>query len=220
MTVDVRFLEAFQARYPEKVTMIAVSKTQPAAAVREAFAQGVRAFGENYVQEAIDKQAELRDLPIVWHFIGPLQSNKTRPVAEAFDWVHSIDRLKLAERLSAQRPDGLPRLKVLLQVNVSGEASKSGVAPSEVFDLARAMLALPRLQFRGLMAIPEPTADETLLRARFALLKTELGRLNDALGLSLDTLSMGMSSDYALAIEEGATHVRIGSAIFGARQKQ
>ena len=196
--------------------LIAVSKTQTAERLRDAFSAGLHSFGENYLQEALDKQAALADLPIEWHFIGPLQSNKTRPVAEHFSWVHSIDRLKLAQRLSDQRPADLPLLQVCLQVNVSGEDSKSGVAPADLPALAHAVAALPRLQLRGLMAIPEPTPDQALLRARFA----ELRRLRDALvaaGLPLDTLSMGMSADYALAIEEGATMIRIGSLLFGAR---
>ena len=198
------------------VTLVAVSKTQPAARLREAFALGLTVFGENYLQEALEKQAALADLPIEWHFIGPLQSNKTRSVAEHFAWVHSVDRLKLAERLSAQRPPHLPLLQVCLQVNVSGEDSKSGVAPAQVVELAQAVHALPGLCLRGLMAIPEPSADAGLLRDRFALLRTLQQQLVAA-GLPLDTLSMGMSADYALAIEEGATHVRIGSALFGAR---
>ncbi len=198
------------------VTVVAVSKTQPAVRLREAFALGLSVFGENYVQEALDKQAQLLDLPIEWHFIGPLQSNKTRPVAEQFAWVHSVDRLKLAERLSAQRPPHLAPLQVCLQVNVSGEESKSGVAPADVLALAQAVQVLPGLRLRGLMAIPEPSTDQALLRARFALLRTLLHQLA-AQGLPVDTLSMGMSADYPLALQEGATHIRIGSALFGAR---
>lgn len=203
-------------RDPAAVSLLAVSKTWPAAAVREAAAAGQRAFGENYVQEGVDKIEALRDLALEWHFIGPLQSNKTRPVANAFDWVHGIDRLKIAERLSAQRDVHLPPLKVCIQVNVSGEDSKSGVAPDEVAALAQAVAALPRLRLRGLMCIPEPTGDVALLRARFALLR----RLHDdlvATGLALDTLSMGMSHDIEPAIAEGATIVRVGTAIFGER---
>jgi hypothetical protein len=205
-------------RDPAAVSLLAVSKTWPAAAVREAAAAGQRAFGENYVQEGVDKVEALRELGLEWHFIGPLQSNKTRPVANAFDWVHGIDRLKIAERLSAQRDVHLPPLNVCIQVNVSGEDSKSGVAPEEVAALAQAVAALPRLCLRGLMCIPEPTEDTALLRSRFALLR----RLRDELvasGLVLDTLSMGMSHDIEPAIAEGATIVRVGTAIFGERTR-
>ncbi|MBN8443399.1 MAG: YggS family pyridoxal phosphate-dependent enzyme [Thauera sp.] len=203
-------------RDPATVGLLAVSKTWPADALRAAAAAGQRAFGENYVQEGADKVAELAALDLEWHFIGPLQSNKTRPVAGAFDWVHSIDRLKIADRLSAQRDAHLPPLNVCIQVNVSGEDSKSGVAPDELPALAQAVAALPRLRLRGLMCIPEPTDDVALLRSRFATLRT----LKDALvadGLALDTLSMGMSHDIEAAIAEGATIVRVGTAIFGAR---
>jgi len=215
-----RIRQAAQAagRKPESVALLAVSKTWPADAVREAAAAGQRAFGENYVQEGCAKVAELRELGLEWHFIGPLQSNKTRPVAEAFDWVHSVDRLKIAERLSAQRDAHLPPLQVCIQVNVSGEESKSGVAPAEVEALAQAVAGLPRLQLRGLMAIPEPSDDPTVLHARFA----ELRKLRDRLaagGLALDTLSMGMSHDLDVAVAEGATMVRVGTAIFGERRK-
>lgn len=205
-------------REPADVTLLAVSKTWPAEAVREAAAAGQRAFGENYVQEGVDKVEALRALDLEWHFIGPLQSNKTRPVASAFDWVHGVDRLKIAERLSAQRDVHLPPLNVCIQVNVSGEASKSGVAPDEVVALATSVAALPRLQLRGLMCIPEPTQDLALLRSRFALLRG----LRDELvgrGLGLDTLSMGMSDDIEAAIAEGATIVRVGTAIFGERPR-
>lgn len=205
-------------RTPDEVHLLAVSKTWPAAAVREAAAAGQRAFGENYVQEGVDKIEALRELGLEWHFIGPLQSNKTRLVASAFDWVHSIDRLKIAERLSAQRDVHLAPLNVCLQVNVSGEESKSGVAPGEVATLAQAVADLPRLRLRGLMCIPEPTGDVTLLRARFALLR-ELQAQLIAAGLSLDTLSMGMSHDIEPAIAEGATIVRVGTAIFGERAR-
>jgi pyridoxal phosphate enzyme (YggS family) len=205
-------------RTPDEVHLLAVSKTWPAAAVREAAAAGQRAFGENYVQEGVDKIEALRELGLEWHFIGPLQSNKTRLVASAFDWVHSIDRLKIAERLSAQRDVHLAPLNVCLQVNVSGEESKSGVAPGEVAALAQAVADLPRLRLRGLMCIPEPTGDVTLLRARFALLR-ELQAQLIAAGLSLDTLSMGMSHDIEPAVAEGATIVRVGTAIFGERAR-
>ncbi|HJV06072.1 MAG TPA: YggS family pyridoxal phosphate-dependent enzyme [Chromobacteriaceae bacterium] len=198
------------------VTLLAVSKTFPAAAIREAYADGQRAFGENYVQELESKAQELADLAIEWHFIGPLQSNKTRPVAQTAHWVHSVERLKIAERLSAQRPPELAPLNVCLQVNVSGEASKSGCAPAEARALAQAVAALPHLRLRGLMCIPEPTEDASRLAAQFALLRTIFQQLQ-ADGLALDTLSMGMSADMALAVHEGATLVRVGSAIFGAR---
>lgn len=200
--------------------LLAVSKTWPAASVREAAAAGQRAFGENYVQEAVGKAAELAaDLAapkLDWHFIGPLQSNKTRAVAEHFAWVHSVDRLKIAERLAAQRPPGMPPLQACIQVNVSGEASKSGCAPDQAAALAHAVAALPGLRLRGLMAIPEPGDDNRLQRSRFALLRQLRDRLN-AEGLRLDTLSMGMSEDLEAAIMEGATIVRVGTAIFGKR---
>jgi pyridoxal phosphate enzyme (YggS family) len=199
-----------------EVRLLAVSKTFPAAAVREAYAGGQVAFGENYLQEALDKMAVLRDLPLEWHFIGPIQSNKTRPIAENFAWVHGVDRLKIAERLSEQRPPHLPPLNICLQVNVSGEQSKSGVAEEEVEQLALAIWQLPNLKLRGLMSIPAPAADETAQRLPFARMRAIFGKLN-ALGLGLDTLSMGMSHDYPAAIQEGATIVRIGTAIFGAR---
>jgi len=202
----------------QSVTLLAVSKTFPAGAVREALGAGQRAFGENYVQEALAKIDALADLrsTLEWHLIGPLQSNKTREVAAAFDWVHSIDRLKVAERLSAQRPTGLPPLQVCLQVNVSGEASKSGVAPAELPALAHAVAALPNLRLRGLMSIPEPATDPVAQRAPHRLLHQWLDRLR-AEGLALDTLSMGMTADLEAAIAEGATIVRVGTAIFGER---
>jgi hypothetical protein len=200
------------------VTLLAVSKTQGAQAVREAAAAGQRAFGENYVQEALDKIAALADLrpQLEWHLIGPLQSNKTRPVAEAFDWVHSVDRLKIAQRLSEQRPVTLPPLNLCLQVNTSGEASKSGLAPGDVLPLARAVAALPGLKLRGLMAIPEPAGDYEAQRVPHRALRELLEQLR-AHGLALDTLSMGMSTDIEAAIAEGATIVRVGTAVFGER---
>lgn len=203
----------------QSVTILAVSKTVDAATLRQAYALGQRSFGENYVQEALDKIGALADLRgmLQWHLIGPLQSNKTRVVAEHFDWVHSVDRLKTAQRLSEQRPGSLPDLQVCLQVNVSGEASKSGVAPQEVPALARAVAALPRLRLRGLMSIPEPAADPQAQRAPHAVLRELLGTLQ-ARGLALDTLSMGMSADLEAAVLEGSTLVRVGTAIFGARQ--
>ncbi len=200
------------------IRLVAVSKTFSAQAVRKAYHAGQLAFGENYLQEALEKIAALRDLPLEWHFIGPIQSNKTRAIAENFSWVHSVDRLKIAERLSAQRPTHLPPLNICLQVNVSGEASKSGVAPDEVLQLAREVATLPHLTLRGLMAIPAPATDEAAQRAPFVLMHQLLQELNEQ-GLSLDTLSMGMSHDYPVAIQEGATMVRIGTAIFGGRAK-
>lgn len=207
-------------RPADAVGLLAVSKTCPADAVRTALDTGQHAFGENYVQEALDKIAALADrrAELQWHLIGPLQSNKTRPVAEAFDWVHSVDRLKIAQRLSEQRPAALPPLNVCLQVNVSGEASKSGVAPAELPALARAVAALPRLRLRGLMAIPEPVDDPVAQRAPHARLRGLLQALQ-AQGLALDTLSMGMSADLEAAVQEGATMLRIGTAIFGARAR-
>lgn len=213
--VAARIREAAQAagRDPDTVGLLAVSKTQPAEAIREANGAGLSDFGENYLQEALEKQADLADLALTWHFIGPIQSNKTRAIAAHFDWVHSVDRLKIAQRLSEQRPTELPPLNVCLQVNVSGEASKSGCAPQDVAELARAIATLPNLRLRGLMAIPEPTDDRAEQHAAFARLR----QLQQALALELDTLSMGMSQDLEAAIAEGATWVRIGTALFGAR---
>ncbi|CAB3749473.1 YggS family pyridoxal phosphate-dependent enzyme [Paraburkholderia solisilvae] len=206
-------------RDPRAVTLLAVSKTFPAEDVRAAHAAGQHAFGENYLQEALTKLDALADLrgSIEWHFIGPLQSNKTRPVAERFDWVHSVDRLKIAQRLAEQRPAGLPPLNVCVQVNVSGEASKSGVAPGEAAQVARAVAALPTLRLRGLMAIPEPIGSIEAQRAPHRVLRELFEQLR-ADGLALDTLSMGMSGDLEAAVLEGATMVRIGTAIFGARE--
>ncbi|NML13901.1 YggS family pyridoxal phosphate-dependent enzyme [Azohydromonas caseinilytica] len=211
---------AAAGRPGQDVTLLAVSKTFGADAVREAQAAGQRAFGENYVQEALDKIAALADLrsDLEWHLIGPLQSNKTRVVAESFDWVHSVDRFKIAERLSAQRPDHLPPLQLCLQVNVSGEASKSGVAPEEVAALASQVARLPKLRLRGLMSIPEPAADFESQRAPHRVLHALLRELQQQ-GLALDTLSMGMSADLEAAVAEGATIVRIGTAIFGGRPR-
>ncbi len=217
-----RILAACSAagRDPAEVRLLAVSKTWPPAALRVAAEAGQRAFGENYVQEALPKIAALADLGLEWHFIGPLQSNKTRAVAERFAWVHSIDRLKIAERLSAQRPAGMPPLEVCVEVNVSGEESKSGCAPEEAPALCRAVAALPNLRLRGLMAIPEPVPgaapDSAVVRRRFARLRELRDEIN-AGGLAMDTLSMGMSADLEAAIFEGATIVRIGTAIFGER---
>ncbi len=208
-----------QATRPvQSVTLLVVSKTFGADAVREAVAAGERRFGENYVLEGVEKIAALSDLrdAIEWHLIGPLQSNKTRVVAEQFDWVHSVDRLKIAQRLSEQRPAQLAPLHVCLQVNISGETSKSGLRPDEVPAVAQAVAALPRVVLRGLMAIPEPAADFNAQRAPHRALHDLLESLN-ASGLALDTLSMGMSADLEAAIAEGATIVRVGSAIFGGR---
>ena len=197
----------------DHIGLLAVSKTKPAVAVREAYAAGIRDFGENYLQEALEKQTEPSELTLIWHFIGTIQSNKTKPIAEHFAWVHSVDRLKIAQRLSEQRPNHLPPLNICLQVNVSAEDSKSGCAPAELAALAQAVSQLPNLRLRGLMAIPEPTDDVAAQRAAFARLR----ELRDGLALPLDTLSMGMSHDLDAAIAEGATWVRIGTALFGAR---
>jgi len=205
-------------RDPASVTLLAVSKTFPANAVREAYAAGQRAFGENYVQEALDKIAALRDLQLEWHFIGPMQSNKTRVIAENFAWVHGVDRLKIAQRMSEQRPSALQPLNICLQVNVSGEASKSGVAPHEVEALALQVSLLPNVKLRGLMAIPAPADDAVAQRRPFVQMRELLQQLNTH-GLKLDTLSMGMSHDFVAAIAEGATMVRVGTAIFGLRSK-
>lgn len=214
-TLAERIRSAAQAvqRDPASVGLLAVSKTKPASDLREAYDAGLRDFGENYLQEALGKQAELTDLPLIWHFIGPIQSNKTRAIAENFAWVHSVDRLKIAQRLSEQRPPALPPLNICIQVNVSGEASKSGCSPEDLPALAQAISALPNLKLRGLMAIPEPTDDRDEQNASFAAVST----LQAQLGLPLDTLSMGMSHDLEAAIAQGATWVRIGTALFGAR---
>lgn len=203
-------------RGEDEVELLAVSKTFPADAIRDAYRAGQRRFGESYVQEALHKMEALRDLSIEWHYIGPIQSNKTRHIAEHFAWVHGIDRLKIAERLSAQRPLNLQPLQVCIEVNISGEASKSGVHPDEVAALAQAVTALPRLQLRGLMAIPAPAEDVAEQRAAFARLRGVFEQLKRR-GLQLDTLSMGMSHDFESAILEGSTIVRVGTAIFGSR---
>ena len=200
----------------EEVTLLAVSKTFGADAVRAAAAAGQRAFGENYIQEGVEKIAALRDLGRMWHCIGPIQSNKTRLVAEHLDWVHTVDRLKIAERLSAQRPADRPPLNVCIQVNIDGGANKSGVAPGEALALARAVAALPQLKLRGLMSIPEIAPDFEAARAVHASARALFDQLN-ADGLGLDTLSMGMSDDLEAAIAAGSTMVRVGTAIFGSR---
>ena len=216
--VEARVAAAVQAagRTPGSVTVIAVSKTFPAEVIRAAHAQGPRHFAENYLQEALAKIEALADLDIVWHFIGPIQSNKTRPIAERFQWVHSVDRIRIAQRLSDQRPPGLPPLQLCLQVNVSGETSKNGAEPGEVPELAAAIRDLPGVRLRGLMTIPEPTDDPALQRLRFSTLRALLPS-GTSHGQALDTLSMGMSDDLEAAIQEGATMVRIGRAIFGDR---
>lgn len=208
------------SRDADGILLLAVSKTFGPDAVIDAADAGQRAFGENYLQEALDKITAVRqqrpDLLLEWHFIGPIQSNKTRQIAEHFDWVHSVEREKIAQRLSDQRGAGLPPLNICLQVNISDEASKSGVAPGEVLALARAVAALPHLRLRGLMAIPEPAADFEQQRLPFRRLR-ELAETLQRAGLAIDTLSMGMSADMAAAVAEGATIVRVGTAIFGAR---
>ena len=217
-TIQHRLRQAEQAaqRPAHSVQLLAVSKTVSADRLRQAFAAGQTAFGENYVQEWLDKQQALADLAIEWHFIGPLQSNKTRHVAELASWIHSVDRLKIAQRLSEQRPAVLPPLNVCLQVNVSGEASKSGVDPAQTLALAQAIAALPKLRLRGLMCIPEATTDESALAAQFHCLQQLFVELQQQ-GLTFDTLSMGMSADIELAVAHGSTMVRVGSALFGAR---
>lgn len=201
---------------PEKVTLLAVSKTKPAEALREAWHAGQRDFGENYLQESLEKQAVLQDLEICWHFIGPIQSNKTRSIAESFQWVHSVDRLKIAQRLSDQRPDQLPALNICLQINISEEDSKSGITLAQLPELARQIARLPNLTLRGLMAIPAPAATPEAQRKPFQALQQALTQLQ-AEHPEMDTLSMGMSGDMDAAIAEGSTMVRIGTAIFGAR---
>ena len=205
-------------RDPASVQLLAVSKTWPAACVEEAFRAGQHAFGDNQEQEATPKIAALAHLPIEWHFIGPVQSNKTRPIAEQFAWVHSLEREKVARRLSEQRPDGLPPLMVCVQVNVSGETTKSGVSPADALALARFVAKLPRLRLRGLMTIPAPSDDAAVQRSQFRRLRELCDDLRSR-GLALDTLSMGMSDDLEAAVMEGATLVRVGTAIFGTRGK-
>lgn len=203
-------------RASDAVTLLAVSKTFGADAIQAAHAAGQTAFGENYIQEAVEKITALKHLPLQWHCIGPIQSNKTRLVAAHFDWVHTVDRLKIAQRLSEQRPDGLPPLQVCIQVNVDGGPTKSGVTPEDALALARELAKLPRLQLRGLMCIPEPASDFVAACAVFKRARGLFDVLN-AEGLKLDTLSMGMSADMEAAIASGSTMVRVGSAIFGGR---
>ncbi|MBL8250698.1 MAG: YggS family pyridoxal phosphate-dependent enzyme [Candidatus Competibacter sp.] len=212
----IRAAERRFRRPPGSVGLLAVSKTRPANAVAALAAAGQRRFGENYLQEASNKMAELAALDLEWHFIGPIQANKTRAIAAAFSWVHSVDRLKIAERLSAQRPERLPPLNICLQVNISREPSKHGLEETEVSAVARAVAALPRLQLRGLMAIPAPAADLESQREPFARLRNLQDRLI-AGGLPLDTLSVGMTDDLEAAVAEGSTLARIGTALFGPR---
>ena len=217
VTARIHQAAAAAGRNPQTVQLIAVSKTQPAAAIAEAYVWGQRAFGENYLQEALDKQIQLADLTdIEWHFIGPIQSNKTRPIAGHFGWVHSIDRLKIAQRLSEQRPHELPPLNICVQVNIDDETTKSGVSLAELPALVAAIRPLPRLQLRGLMAIPAATNNPAQQLAAFAKLRNAFETLS-VQGYGLDCLSMGMSGDMEAAIAEGATFVRVGSDIFGAR---
>jgi len=199
-----------------EVTLLAVSKIFGPDAVREAFEAGQTAFGENYIQEAVEKIALLRELPLQWHCIGPIQSNKTRLVAAHFDWAHTVDRLKTAQRLSEQRPDGMAPLQICIQVNIDGGPSKSGVAPQDAMPLAKEVARLPRLMLRGLMTLPEPAADPAAQKAVHLKAKALFDELRDA-GLALDTLSMGMTADLEAAIAAGSTMVRVGTAIFGAR---
>jgi hypothetical protein len=214
----VRLAAEKSQRPPGAITVLAVSKTHPAQAIRAAHRCGLEHFGESYLQEAQAKMEELADLPLTWHFIGPIQSNKTRPIAEHFAWVHSVDRGKIAQRLNDQRPPALPPLQVCLQVNISGETSKSGVSLEELPRLAQEVAGMPRLQLRGLMAIPAPTTDSARQRAAFASLRRALAQVQD-FAPGADTLSMGMSDDLEAAIAEGATMVRIGTDIFGSRSR-
>lgn len=202
--------------FAQTVKLVAVSKAQPASAIREAYQAGQTIFGENYLQEALDKQAQLTDLNIEWHFIGPIQSNKTQPISQNFAWVHSVDRLKIAQRLNEARPADLPPLQVCIQVNVSNEDTKSGVLPENLAELAEEIQKLPRLSLRGLMAIPAPTQDINLQIDQFKRVRQCYDALIEK-GFALDTLSIGMSDDYQVAIAQGASFVRIGSALFGAR---
>ncbi|MFZ6743014.1 YggS family pyridoxal phosphate-dependent enzyme [Undibacterium sp. JH2W] len=220
VTTDIRAAALASGRDPQQLSLLAVSKTFPADAVIDAAEAGQHCFGENYLQEALEKMQEVQakkpQLQLEWHFIGPIQSNKTRPIAEHFAWVHSVDREKIAQRLSEQRPANMPALNICLQVNISGEASKSGVLPEEAVALAQKIAVLPGLHLRGLMAVPEASDDEQVQRQAFRQLKLLSERIQTA-GISLDTLSMGMSADMHAAIAEGSTMLRIGTAIFGNR---
>lgn len=228
MTIIADSLQAIQAnihqailaaKREDEVKLLAVSKAQPPEKLREAYLAGQRAFGENYVQEAIGKQAQLSDCAIEWHFIGPIQSNKTQLIAQHFDWVHSVDRLKIAARLNEARPPSLAPLNICIQINSSEEASKSGVDTASLAILAKEISAMPRLRLRGLMAIPAPSKDLTKQRVQFKIVRDAFVQLQQQ-GFKLDTLSIGMSDDYVAAIHEGATIVRIGSAIFGPRSSR
>ena len=214
----VRLAAEKSQRTPGDIQILAVSKTQPAGAIRAAWRGGLTEFGESYLQEALAKITELHDLPLTWHFIGPIQSNKSRAIAEHFSWVHSVDRSKIAQRLNEHRPATLPPLQICLQVNISAEQSKSGVSLDELPRLASEVLLLPRLQLRGLMAIPAPSSDPAQQRAAFAKLRLALEQLQ-SLAPALDTLSMGMSDDLEAAIAEGSTIVRVGGGIFGPRNR-
>lgn len=208
--------EVNAGRDPASVQLIAVSKTRPASAIRAAWSCGLRHFGESYVQEAVDKIVQLHDCPIVWHFIGPIQANKTRQIAQHFDWVHSVDRIKVAERLSDQRPAELAPLNICIQINISNESSKSGIGIEALQTLAAAIVELPRIRLRGLMAIPAPSSDKNEQYQAFNAV-AEVQQWLISQGFALDALSMGMSDDMEMAIKAGATHVRIGTAIFGHR---
>lgn len=207
------------SQFAQSVKLVAVSKAQQASAIREAYQAGQTIFGENYLQEALDKQAQLTDLNIEWHFIGPIQSNKTQLISQNFSWVHSVDRLKIAQRLNEARPTDLPPLQVCIQVNISNEDTKSGVLPEDLTALAAEIQKLPKLKLRGLMAIPAPTHDINQQIAQFKRVRQCYDALLEK-GFALDTLSIGMSEDYPVAIAQGATFVRIGSALFGARPRQ
>ncbi|NLC10187.1 MAG: YggS family pyridoxal phosphate-dependent enzyme [Gammaproteobacteria bacterium] len=214
---QIRSAAATYQRSADSIKILAVSKTHPASAIAQAHEAGLFDIGENYLQEALEKQAQLTHLPLTWHFLGPVQSNKTKAIAENFTWVHTVDRLKVAQRLSAQRPAHLPPLNICVQVNISQEATKSGCAIDELTELASAIQNLDNVTLRGLMIIPQPSTDFTEQRAAFRQTNLLMQELNQQLGLQLDTLSMGMSNDLEAAIAEGATCIRIGTAIFGQR---
>lgn len=216
VTDRIRAAEHQALRAAQSVTLLAVSKTKPAALIEAASAAGQRCFGENYAQEAVEKAEALKHLNLEWHFIGPIQSNKTRGLATHMDWIHTVERAKIARRLNDQRPDGMAPLNICLQVNISGEASKAGILPTEVLDLADAISVLPRLRLRGLMAIPAPSEGIDAQRKPFKALKDLWEELKNTFP-ELDTLSMGMSGDLEAAVLEGATIVRIGTDVFGAR---
>lgn len=218
LRVQILSAAATYERPVEGIKILAVSKTHPASAIAQAHAAGLSDIGENYLQEALEKQAQLTHLPLTWHFLGPIQSNKTKAIAESFDWVHTVDRLKIAQRLSAQRPEHLPPLNICLQVNISQEATKSGCTVDALPELASAIQSLDNVLLRGLMVIPQPSADFAQQRAAFRKAKELMLELNQQQSLTMDTLSMGMSDDLEAAIAEGATCIRIGTAIFGQRE--